>query len=373
MNTSFIKKASLAGFILLGIFGAISATRIVHTNGSSTYQVKQAAITGELSIRTEPGLYLQNFGTIESYSFSDDFDFQIPNVLFRDGSSATISGTVRLDLPATEEERILIHRELRSYYGMKKGVVKNAVVGALAQTAKLFGAEEVYSTESAKFIELFRAQLNEGIYKTVRSGQTNTVARDKDGKGLIAKPSILAAYGVYVPNIEIATLDFDKKTDELIASRKDAEQQETLARAEAVRAKQDAITAEARGKATVAKVKYEALAISEKAVIDAQKNTAIEEEKTLQALEYAKQIEASKKAEAAGNMALVAAGLSPLEEANIQKETDIGVAQAISRMQWPQIMIFGGEGSAQDPMSAINLRMLQSVANEIHTPKPATK
>ena len=75
MNTSIITKISLVGFVLLTVFGLVSMTRLLETNGSTTYQVKQAAVTGELSIRSAPGLYFQNFGSIEDYDFADDFDF----------------------------------------------------------------------------------------------------------------------------------------------------------------------------------------------------------------------------------------------------------------------------------------------------------
>ena len=367
---NMMKKLSMVGVIILVVLVGLCFNSLVETNNSENYQVKQAAVSGDLSVRSTPGMYGQMFGSIETYRLADDYHFLIKNVLFRDGSSADVTGTVRFRLPVTDEDRIKLHREAKTYDKVKLDLVKNAVDGALVQSAKLFGAEEVYSTESADFIQIFMEQINNGIYKTRAAGQVNQIVTDENGVPAIAKSSILKQYGIVALNVEISKLDFDEKTDQLIQSRKEAEQQETLARAEAERAKQDAITVEERGKATVAKVKYEALAVKEKAVIEAEKQTAIEEEKTKQALEYAKQVEASKKAEAAGNLALVNAGLTPLEEAQIQRDTEIGVAEALAGMNWPQVMIFGGEGSAQDPLSALNLRMLQSVANEINTPKP---
>ena len=371
MSPKFIKRLSMVGLGILLFIGAVSIKSIVQTNSSDRYEVKQAAVTGDLSIRTEPGMYGQWFGSIAAYPFVEDYHFSIRDVLFRDGSTADISGTVKYRMPTTFEERIALHREVKSFDTVERELVPKATEGALMQAAKLFGAEEVYSTDSAEFIQIFNGQLVDGIYKTIRAGQINKVALDEEGNPRIAKPSVLTTFGIEVVNIEIGKIDFDEKTDALIQSRKDAEQQETLARAEAERAKQDAITAEERGKATVAKVKYEALAVSEKAVIDAQKQTAIEQEKTLQALEYAKQVEASKKAEAAGNEALVKAGLTPLEEAQLEKETEIGVAQALAGMKWPEVMIFGGEGSPSDPMTALNLRMLQDVMQNV--PSKANK
>lgn len=355
------KLTALLVIFALGVFIFLSS-RIVETNQAENYQVKQAAISGELTVRSEPGMYNQWFGGITTYRIADDYHFTLPNVLFRDGSTATITGTVRYRMPNSIEQRLQLHREFRTYENVKI-LVKNSVAGALEQAAKLFGAEEVYSTDSAEFIEIFKNQINDGLYKTVRAGQVNKIDRKEDGSPKIAKASILAQYGIAAINIEIGSPDFDEKTKALIASRKDAEQQETLARAEAERAKQDAITAEERGKAQVAKAKYEALVIKEREVIEAEKKTAIEKEKTLQAFEFAQQEKARGEAEAFRQRELVKAGLSPREQAEIDRDTAIGVAAEIAKTQFPQIVFQGGgsDGAGPDPLDVIALERMLAI------------
>lgn len=363
---SLIKNMSI-GFIAVGIStGVFGMNQIIETNQAINYQVKQAAITGDLSVRSDSGMYMQNFGSITTYRKADDVRIENVLVRFRDGSTASVTGTVKYRLPVSEDSRLKLHTEMSSYGNVKDVLVRSAIEGTMKQTANLFGAEEVYSTRRSEFIQLFRDQLVDGIYKTRVGKGINEVVRTDHGTPVVAKPSVLTEYGFEVVNIEINDIDFDNKTDALIASRKDAEQQETLARAEAERAKQDAITAEERGKASVAKAKYDALVVKEKAVIEAQKQTAIEMEKTLQALEEAKQIEANGVAEAARQKALVEAGLSPREQAEFDRDTAIGVAEALSKVKFPTVMSFGGgEGnSPNNPMEAVGIKFMMDIAKE---------
>lgn len=342
------------------LFVVFASAQIIETNKSENYQVKQAAISGELSVRSEPGMYWQNFGSITTYRVSDDLVVKGTTVRFRDGSTAEVYGTVKYRSPTLPEQRIKLHREMQSYYNVKNIMIESAVDGALKQTANLFGAEEVYSTRRSEFVEMFKRQLEDGIYKTKIGREVNEVVTNDVGVAIIAKPSVLKEYGFTVVNVEIGDIDFDEKTDDLIKARKDAEQQETLARAEAERAKQDALTAEERGKASVATAKYEALVIKEREVIEAEKKTAVEKEQTLQALEIAKQEKAKGEAEAYAAKLKVAAGLSPREAAEIEKETAIGVAEHLSKLSLPKIWINGDKG-ASDPLTALNLKMLSDV------------
>lgn len=346
---------------------SFASAQIIETNYAGYYQVKQEAVTGYLSVRDEPGMYLQMFADIKTYNRADDITLEGVQVRFRDGSTANIYGTVKYRLPIDLETRLKLHKEQQTYYSTKNVLIASAIEGALKQTANLFGAEEVYSTARSQFIEAFKGQLTDGIYKTKSGKSTNEVLKDESGAPIIAKRSVLKEYGIQVVNIEINNIDFDQKTDELIAARKDAEQQETLARAEAVRAQQDALTAEERGKAQVAKAKYEALVIKEREVIEAEKKTAIEKEKTLQAFEFAQQEKARGEAEAFRQRELVKAGLSPKEQAEFDRDTAIGVAEALSKINLPSVMVTGtgdGEGASPNPMEAIGIKFMMDIAKE---------
>ena len=88
----------------------------------------------------------------------------------------------------------------------------------------------------------------------------------------------------------------------------------------------------------------------------------------LEAKEIAKKIREQGEAEAHAARLKVAAGLTPLEAATIEKETTIGVAQALagSQVRWvPEVMVVGGNGNnAANPMDAVGLNMLLEIAKK---------
>ena len=87
----------------VGIFGLIAVVVLVWLSGSlfetnkfGNYQIKQAAMTGTISVRNEPGFYWQGGGSIVTYPVSEDVNFETENlkVRFNDGSVASVVGTV---------------------------------------------------------------------------------------------------------------------------------------------------------------------------------------------------------------------------------------------------------------------------------------
>lgn len=61
--------------------------------------------------------------------------------------------------------------------------------------------------------------------------------------------------------------------------------------------------------------------------------------------------------------ALVAAGLTPAEKAEWDYKTAVGVAEALanSKVQWVPSVMFGGNGSGNNAMDAVGLKMLMDI------------
>ena len=84
--------------------------------------------------------------------------------------------------------------------------------------------------------------------------------------------------------------------------------------------------------------------------------------------EEAKKVKYEGEAKAAANRALVAAGLTPLERATIEKETAIGIAEALanSKVRWvPEVMFTGAGGGNNTAMDAVGLNMLLDIAKSM--------
>ncbi len=387
-----IKQISLflGAAALIAVF--ILSSQIWETNSAGYVQVKQSAVGGEMSVRLEPGMYYQGFATITSYKLSDVYDFNSKEnqiaVRFTDASTAMISGQIKYRLPITEPGILKIHGDFRNYDNVHNDLVRQVVAGALKQSATFFRAEDVYSTRRSDFIDLINDQIKEGIYATTyteefkkddpedKANLVKHVEIKLDAKThdpVINQESAFKIYGIELIQLVINDIDFDEKTDQLIAKRKDTEQQRVVAKANAETAKQDAITAMETGKANVAKAEAEALVLAKKEIVEAEKNTKVSQQAALQAEEQKKAIIAKGEADAAATKLKVAAGLSPLEKATIDKETAIGVAAELAKVQFPKLMVLGGgSGGALNPFDAVGLQSLIKISKDL-TDGQATK
>jgi hypothetical protein len=122
-----------------------------------------------------------------------------------------------------------------------------------------------------------------------------------------------------------------------------------------------------RGRQKVAEVRATEEAAKIEAEIRAQAETAVSKEQALQARFQADKALAEGRASAEVARLKVSAGLSPLEKAQIEKETRIGVAAELAKVNVPSIVI-GGSGNSTNganPMDAIGINMLREVMGKL--------
>lgn len=384
--------SAVIGVILLIALG-FASSQIFETNTFGNYQVKQAAGTGNITVRNEAGLYLQMFGSITTYPVSEDIDFEDNNlkVRFNDGSIAKVKGTVKFKLPTNPEQQKELHRDYATYKNVERDLIVRNVAEALANTATYMVAEDSYAAGRAEFSDMAMQQLKEGIFKTstktvevVDSDGTKfrkkeiRVVYDENGNPIIQKKSLLKHYGIEILQFVVNDFEYDDKINELIARKKDAEQNKVVAQANAEKAKQDAITAEEQGKARIAEAKANAEVQKATEVTEAQKRSEIarikaEQEKEVarlaseQAKFEAEKIKAQGEAEAYAAKKKVEAGLTPLEKAQIEKDTKIGIAKALASVKFPDRMVVaGGNGqSAINPFDAVGLQSLYDLSDKM--------
>lgn len=403
MEWGQIKKLVLLGFSLVLLVTIVSiASSLFATNDAGYYQVKQAAFTGTLTVRDLPGTYARLWGNITTYHLSDMHYFSKSDldggntkaedpikVQFTDGGRAEISGAIKFRLPATEANRLLLHNDYKSYMAVKHDLIRQTVAEAMMQTASLMKAEEMYTTRRGEFTALVEEQIKAGIYETAHREVTRKgaegeefldkevfIRRDADGHPVIRKISPFLRYGIEVVQFTIKEIDFDKTIDDLIGKKKEMEQQKVVAVATAEKAKQDAITAQAQGQARIAEEKANQEVEKIKQVTIAQKEYEVSllhrkqtEQDSLSALTRGK-------ADADVNKLKVAAGLTPLEKANIAKDTAIGVASELAKVQFPSMMILGGggNGSALNPFDAVGLESFMRISKKLgHATKKDSK
>lgn len=152
-----LKKAKLLSLLVVGmvaLFLVIGVGRgLVGTNNAGFYQVKQAAVTGTMSVIDEPGSYLRLFADVHTYQVSDMHYFSKSNldggggpesdpihVRFNDGGTADISGAIKYRLPVDPAKRLRIHQDFKSYEALKHDLIRQTVAEAMMQTATLMKA-----------------------------------------------------------------------------------------------------------------------------------------------------------------------------------------------------------------------------------------
>jgi regulator of protease activity HflC (stomatin/prohibitin superfamily) len=161
-------------FLIAIVAIAFCSSSIFETNQAGYLQVKQAAVYGTLTCRTEPGLYGQWFGDIHTYKEAETFYFtadeetgerrnQALPTRYNDGAKALVSGSLRVVLPHECDALVSIHRKFHSMPGMMQKLVLPAVRKALFSTGPHMSAGESYAERRGEFAALAEDQLRHGV------------------------------------------------------------------------------------------------------------------------------------------------------------------------------------------------------------------
>jgi len=258
---------------------------------------------GIVRVQTEPGYLVQLFGEVWKYPkastcfFSADkregspTDESIP-VNFNDGGSAKFSGSLVWNMPLARESIKLIHTKFRSAKNAELSIIMQLAKESLGISGVLVNSVESYTGGKGKFSNEFQDQLINGLYVT----EPYTITEEyeevgRDGKAFkktkerrlqrvklntheqpLRRRNTLTEYGITISQANITEIIYEKKTQEFIDSRRKQLQEIEVARADAERARYQAIAAAEQGKKEVTEKKYAQLKIKEQKVIEAEQN-----------------------------------------------------------------------------------------------------
>jgi uncharacterized membrane protein YqiK len=175
-----------------------------------------------------------------------------------------------------------------------------------------------------------------------------------------------------IGQVAVSKIDYSDKVKAQIAQQQEANMMVQTSKAKTLAAQQEAIRAEEAGKAAAMEAKWQQEKIKAVEVTKAEQEFEVARLAALKAKEDAKRIEAQGLAEAAAAKAKVAAGLTPLEKATIEKETAIGIAQALadSKVRWvPEIIVSGDGGNGGNAMDAVGLNMMMDIVKKMNSEK----
>lgn len=306
-ENTFTKKGNLKRniglFFIIGLLalGAVCSTSIVENVPAGNICVIQSPISGDLAIHFEPGIKLQMFGRVTMYPRSGIFEFLSPvdpddpaearnykvkddksiKIQFNDSGAGWISGSIRYDYPMELDKMRDLHKTFQGHDNVINGLIKPNVERVINMTGPLMSSIESSRTRRAEIPMYVEDQLKDGLYETITkdkkvideiTGQETTVkvaefTIDKEtGKVKRQSGSILAQYGLRVYNLNINKLSYEEKVLKRLDALFAADSEKQLAYMQAIKAEQDAKTAEKEGEAKATQAAWDAKAVTAKEV-----------------------------------------------------------------------------------------------------------
>ena len=398
-NTRYNWILLFTGIVLIGIGGLFffnpsgtvtsiqypwGGDKMVKTQGSKLkFWGKIIPISYEISIKD----ILQKIdqeGTLSEIPSSGDgiYNRAASRWEFSDAIKADIGVAVIIGVNTDDEEAFLdMADKNRSEGKLIQGRVLPNIDAALKNTCKLMDAQEYISGKASDFDIYFRDQLQNGMYlveeyieeeqvaeiigdtTTVRMvGNANVnkqtkyrIKRDAQGNIMRASNSnTLKQYGITIYQAQVTGIDWEESFDERLQLQKEQVAQTQLEKQEAekeyYRAKKEIAKGESEKAAERARLEKEQIKLTIAAETEAkvaEQNVIAEKKK----LEVAKLAAQSKKVAADAqyyeNAKLVAAGLTPQERAELERQIAVGVAAELAKIKMPEVYMEGGTGNSK--------------------------
>lgn len=357
--------------------------------------INQRAFSGRMEYWTEPGYKWQMFGRTTAYYKTQQYWFggkdidgeehgKPIEVIFNDASVGYIYGSLRVQLPTDEEHLSKIQTAYTGMSRLMNDLVAQNVTKVIYASGPLMSAFESYAEKKNDLIAYITDQLTNGVYKTkveevitidAFTGEekkikvASLVSNENAPNGYVrSERSPFSGYGIIVDQVSISKIEYDDKVNKQIEAQQQANMSIQTKKAEALAAQQEAVRAEAEGKADAAKAKWAQEKIKATEVTRAEQEREVSKLAAEKAEFDKKRIIAEGQAEAEANRLKVAAGLTPQERAEWDYKTAVGIAKALadSKVQWvPQIMMGNSNGNSS-AMDAVGMNMMLDIVNKMN-------
>lgn len=372
------KRILFLGLGILFIILIVFSGKIVENVDNSEIVIIQSVFSGKVSIYTTPGPVFQAFGTATHYKKSNQFWFsktkdegksvdQSIKIRFNDGGHGSISGSVRWYMPSDEKAILKLHTDFGSHDAVEQQLVRQAVTKSVYMTGPLMSSKESSAEKRNDLLSYIEDQSINGVYRTkqedikvhddlMNTDKTVTVVKivqDKNNLPMRQEASSVKMYGVSLQGLALNSIDYDSEVENQIKVQQQAYMQVQTAIANSKKAEQDAITTELQGKAAAAKAKWEQEVIKAQAITQAQQEKEVAALEAQTALLAAQKVKTDADAKAYANSKLVSAGLTPQEKAQFEKDTKVGVAEALSKIVLPTTYMNGGNNKDASLLESI--------------------
>lgn len=383
-------------FIFLGVANPFSI------NDAGERTVVQP-IKGELWTQFNPGLYFSGFfskKTIWPNNFtiqvsrevnrSPDADLWIASSskdgTFSEGDNAELEHTVKWDLPNTKSMMLDLHITYNNFENLMSTTLLSYQKKIASFSTQRMSSEAHYSGGKSQLDQYFQDQLRNGQVLLETNTKTRTLEDGSQETYIDVKPKLdnngemvrvesdIQTFGILSTYTSMDNVHYVEEIDVKLRQKIKYAADKANSKQELIAAQQEEQTAIVKGRKLIAErtAAEEADEITE--VIRARKAKLVAAEKLEEDKYKAASTLALKKAEAEGDKLKVMAGLSPLEQARMDKETAIGVAQALAGpngIEFPKIVVSGGDanGGGNGALQTMQLKMLNDLAKSMSSKK----
>lgn len=381
----------------LGIFGAVALSAVIvlfatvgiNNNGERT--VVQLP-SGTTFVKFTPGIYFSMFGTTTAYDdvVTTDLNSDNAQVRYQDGGQGWVDGVVRATLPTSEEEMLRLHKAVRSETGLRAKILDPEIKQALNLTAGLMTSEEAYAVKRNSYREWGMDQLKNGTYKTILADKeveiegkkvmkaVPTIAYAADGVTALHNESPFTEYGMTISGFQITDWGFEPATQKQISDKRNAEMAVITAKANTVRAKEEALQAAAEGEKAVVQEKFKQeqiaqkdIAVSAKEVEMAKLELQKEKERAEAARFYQIAVDRRSKADAEAKRRMMAADGALEQKLEAYVKVQAKYAEEFAKQKWvPEINMGANGTNGSSAADMINLLTVKAAKDLNFQPNP---
>lgn len=366
-------------------------------NDAGNRQIIQT-IGGDLNVRFEPGLYFSGFFS-KVTTWPNNFTIQVSKETnrspdsdlwilsnskdgtFSEGDNAELEHTVKWDLP----NNVAMMRDLHVTYNNFENLMSTTLLSYQKKIASFstqrMSSEAHYSGGKSQLDEYFQDQLRNGQVLLNTETKTRLLADGTSKQYILVSPKLnedgsmrrsqsdIQTFGILSTYTSMDNVHYDPEIDEKLSEKIRYAAEEANSKQELISEQQKEQTAIVKGRKLIAETTAIEEAAEVKAVIQARKAKLVSEQNLAQAdFDAAAQL-AIKRANAEGDRLKVAAGLTPKERAEIDKETAIGVAKALAGpngITFPRIVSgSGGTNGGSGALQTLELKMLNDLIKDM--------
>ncbi|MEM7654717.1 MAG: SPFH domain-containing protein [Bacteroidota bacterium] len=380
----------LTGLVVLvaGALIALSGSLFENVDAGQICVI-QAPVSGELTVHFEQGLKYQGLGKVTYYKKESEYSFSSAtdkgtrydesiSIRFNDGGKARISGSFRYEFPRDMESMRELHFKYGSQEAVDQELVRTVIEKAVYMTGPLMSSKESSAEKRNALLSYIEDQAKVGVYKTrvierkdidPLSGKEKTVAitelvTDEAGMILRQDQSPLERFGINIYNLSLNQIKYDETIEKQIAEQQNAIMRVQTSIAEAREAEQQAIKAEAEGKAkaAIARAEMEVQKVTE--VTQAEKKRDVARLAAESAEFYKSEQILIGEGDAARKRLAAQANGSLEQKLEAYVLVQKNWADAFSKSQQPfvpsVVMGDGGSGTASSAQTWMQMMMLQS-------------